>query len=677
MSKRQSASTEYSGEAVKKKRTQHGKNYKDSNPALMPFSYGLALGPDQIRLMKLRDGTVNTKIEFELHILERGGAEYHALSYAWGSPVRDQEAFCNGQSLMITSNLQLALSRLRKFQKDTYLWVDGVCINQADPDDKSIQVRRMSSIYRDAAAVIVWLGEENDTTGLGIQLLSNLCQAFPSSNGDDIRSLYLDHSSLPTAEELDKAGQLDKFGIPSDTTSAPWQAAAKILDAAWFGRRWVLQEVTRSRKCLFRIGSYETTPEIILGGAYRILSLPEFNHALDHKQRRNCIRVESIVQLLRMQQSSWLHESMADILLETANFESTDPRDRIFAIVGCLNGVPDHLIDYKKDLTEVLTSVAMCESDKEEFLLSLLRGLCYVDKLSGDVPSWIPTWEFSSSGWLSLWNDIEEDAIDVTQMEASISVDRKRLQTRAIIFDRTATIADPTFERDGLPMARDDPDTQERQFSRDYVEKCGWLVQCERIATGVARPADTIDGRLERFLRCYMFGVDFEEDFDFVNAYQTHLRMGALKSAVQAGNLDPALVAAHYRQHCRLLNVQPQLPGLDANDETIAVEYYRAMSKVAYSWFEAEQLSPRVRYGRRFFASQNGRIGWVPQAVQAGDSLCVIFGFAMPFAIRKVKEADKSGLGQYILLGACYVHDHMDGEIFLDDKLERTTIEII
>ncbi|KAL2404725.1 hypothetical protein ABEF93_007169 [Exophiala dermatitidis] len=682
MNKRQTASTEDSGEAVKKQWARHGKNEKDSNPAMMPFSYaGLALGPNQIRLMKLKDGSDNTKIEFELHTKERGRAEYHALSYTWGSPVGDQEAICNGQSMMITTKLQLALSRLRKVQKDAYLWVDAVCIDQADPDEKSIQVRRMSEIYRDAAAVIVWLGEENDGTGLGIQLLSNLCRAFPSSNGDDIRSLYLDHSSLPTAEELDKAGQLDKLGIPSDTTSAPWQAAAKILDAAWFGRRWILQEVARSKKGFFRIGSHETTPEIILGGAYRILSLPELNHALDHNQRRNCIRVESIVQLLRMQQSSWLHESLADILLETANFESSDPRDRIFAILGCLDTtVPDHLVDYTKDLTEVLTSVAMCESerDTDEYFLSLLRGLCYVDKVSDTVPSWIPTWEFSSPAWLSLWDVVEADAVDVAQMEVSISVDRKRLQTRAIIFDRVATVSDPTFERDGLPMARDDPDTQERQFSRDYDEKCDWLVQCERIATGVA------DASLETFLRCYLFGVDLEEqDFDFVNAYQTYLRMGALKSAVQAGsgNLHPA----HYRQRCRRLNVQPQLdmPGLDDAkdadaDETIAVdEYSRAMSKVAYSWFETEQLSPRERYGRRFFASQNGRIGWAPQAVQAGDSLCVIFGFAVPFAIRKVKEEDKSGPGQYRLLGACYVHDHMDGEIFLDEELERSTIEII
>ena len=68
-----------------------------------------------------------------------------------------------------------------------------------------------------------------------------------------------------------------------------------------------------------------------------------------------------------MQPSSWLHESLADILLETTNLESSDPRDRIFAVVGCLNDFPDRLVDYTKDMTEILTSVAMCEDTVRSF----------------------------------------------------------------------------------------------------------------------------------------------------------------------------------------------------------------------------------------------------------------------------------------------------------------------
>ncbi|KAK2752445.1 hypothetical protein FQN54_008107 [Arachnomyces sp. PD_36] len=650
----------------------------NSNPAPIPFEYGPALPPGLIRLIKLKNGPPGSKIKFELRVEERGGSEYRALSYTWGSGLCDHEAICNGHSLMITSNLHLALTRLRETEKEeTYLWVDAICINQADPVDKSIQVRRMSTIYRDAAAVIVWLGEESDTTDLGLQLLSNLCRAFPSVNGEGIRSLYLDHESLLTLAELDKSGQLEKFGIPSDTTSAPWQAAAKILDAAWFGRRWILQEVASSKKCVFRIGSHESTPEIVLGGAYRIQNFPEFGHALDHGQRRNCDHIECMVQLLRMEQSSWLHESMADVLLETADFQSADPRDRIFAIIGCLESFPLHLVDCTKRLPEILTSVAMCESEEEEWLLSLLRGLCYVDILSADVPSWIPTWEFSSRSWLSLWNEIEEDAIDATQMETSVSEDKKLLRTRAIIFDQVSTISGPTSEKEGLPMAKDNPDTQELQTAQYYSKKCDWLAQCQRIAASASCPTDSADEKLERFLRCYGFGIEFEEGFDFITAYKTYLRLIALTSATQSGHKDPAQIASDYKQRCQQLDVHSQQPGLGADDEIIAAEYRTAMGALAYSWAEAGEASPRLRYGRRFFASEGGKISWVPGSVQPGDSLCVIFGFAMPFLVRKVKDAEQGTLAQYKLLGACYVHDHMDGEIFLNDKLERVTMEIV
>lgn len=674
MAKRLPTLTDNFNANAKRQCTSEARNSDVASSALNPFQYGPAIRSDQIRLLKLKGGEPGTNVELDLHVQERGKSEYHALSYVWGSPICDQPALCNGQRLMITQSLQLALLRLLHDYAGQYLWVDAVCINQADPQDKSAQVRRMSTIYREAAAVIVWLEEEDGETGAGIELLTNLCKAFPSCNGDDIRSLYLDHSLLPDPYELDKSGQLERLGIPSDTASAPWQAAAKILDAAWFGRRWVLQEVTSSRKCRFRIGSHETTPEIILGGAYRIATFPEFKHALNQHQRKHCDRVESIVQLLRAQQSSWLHESLADICLETSSFESSDPRDRIFAIVGCLDGFPEHLIDYTKTLPEVLINVAMCEDDQEEFLLSLLRGLCYVDELIDDVPSWIPTWQFCTPLYQPLWNETEEDGTDVSQMEMTISEDKRVLQTRAIIFDRTASVSDPTYANDGLPFATDDAETQKNKFIKDLEGKCDWLAQCESIAKDAAPDIDTEDECLERFLRCYVLGADYVEDLDFITTYQTYLRHSAIMSATQTGGGNSAQVAAYYRERCQELHVHPNQPLLGDDDDTIALKYKNELVEIADSWFVTE---PRQRYGRRFFASKRGKIGWVPQAVRTGDELCVVSGFATPFAIRKVKDSCTGQPAQYRLLGACYVHEHMDGEIFLDDELERVTIQIV
>lgn len=178
--------------------------------------------------------------------------------------------------------------------------------------------------------MIVWLGKENATTAVGLHLLADLCQAFPPSNGQDIRSLWLADTSLIDLYEMEKSRTLQKQGIPKNVTSIEWQAAAHILDSTWFTRRWLLQEVTNLGRRIFRIGNHEITPEVLLGGIYRIASFFEFRYALNIVQREHCNSVEKIVQLMEAKQTEWFQECMADILLDTTLFQSSGPRDRIF-----------------------------------------------------------------------------------------------------------------------------------------------------------------------------------------------------------------------------------------------------------------------------------------------------------------------------------------------------------
>jgi hypothetical protein len=676
---------------------------------LQPFAYGPALQAGQIRLLKIKRGSSRSSIDFDLHVVDQGSCEYFALSYAWLSPDRNEEAVCNGQSLMITSSLKAALLRLGEKYAEDYFWIDAVCINQDDDQDKSIQVRHMSQIYHNAQVVLVWLGEEDESTAVGLQLFSALCNAFPSCNGDDIRSLYLDHSLLPDPYELEKAGTLDALGIPSDTTSAPWRAAGKLLNASWFERRWILQEVASATAIKFLIGSHVSTPEILLGGAYRIADYPEFRHALNDRQRVHCDRVETIVQLLRLRQEPWLHESFCEILLETAFFKSSDLRDRVFAMIGCLKGftdpafwsIPrkqlvnnhweileeevdsqrmleklDRIVDYSKTMPQVLIDVATCEEDRDEFILSIFRGLCHVDVLADDVPSWVATWEFSTPRWRSLWletiDPLNDGSYDGEQAELMLSPDKTVLETKVVLFDNILTISDPTFDKDGLPLASDDPHVQKRKLVEDLQEKCDWLVRCERISEQSSYHANVQDC-LDRFLQCYNFGADYDEDFGYVAAYQAYLRYGAFLWAKQEGK-DTNDMAIRFGDRCNELGVLSKMPDPNQMDEAALNDYATSLNSLADSWRQAE---PEQRYGRRFFATRNGKIGWAPQGTQIGDELCVVFGFATPFAIRKVKDGNAGNPAQYRVLGACYLHDYMDGEVFLDDEAARVNISFV
>lgn len=70
-----------------------------------------------------------------------------------------------------------------------------------------------------------------------------------------------------------------------------------------------------------------------------------------------------------------------------------------------------------------------------------------------------------------------------------------------------------------------------------------------------------------------------------------------------------------------------------------------------------EEAEARVRHARKFFVSQQGRIGWVPFRTEVGDRLCVFHGMRIPVVLRA------RGV-KWEFVGACYVHGLMDGEVW-------------
>ena len=87
---------------------------------------------------------------------------YRALSYSWGHPELSDVLLCNGKARPISSSNAAALKALRHPTQPTYLWIDAICINQEDVQEKSQQVSEMLLIYKKAQSVTAWLGEADD-----------------------------------------------------------------------------------------------------------------------------------------------------------------------------------------------------------------------------------------------------------------------------------------------------------------------------------------------------------------------------------------------------------------------------------------------------------------------------------------------------------------------------------
>ena len=124
--------------------------------------------PSHIRLLTLLPGKPGTPLKCELTEFKNPTTgSYEAFSYAWGSVSTSENIeICEATnpeqiagSLPITRNLFDALRRLRT-EAPRLLWIDAICMNQDDLEEKGNQVARMGHVYRNASRVIVWLGED-------------------------------------------------------------------------------------------------------------------------------------------------------------------------------------------------------------------------------------------------------------------------------------------------------------------------------------------------------------------------------------------------------------------------------------------------------------------------------------------------------------------------------------
>ncbi|KAI8712730.1 HET domain-containing protein [Fusarium sp. LHS14.1] len=130
-----------------------------------PFSYQL-LDDDSIRLVTIKTGPWDSVIECEVEVerLQQGKNHFAALSYVWGDSNVRRTICLNGNTCEVTVNLFEGLRQIREsmFEDGTLpqlpIWVDAICINQDDKNEKAKQVPNMHQIYSTAEGVLLWLG---------------------------------------------------------------------------------------------------------------------------------------------------------------------------------------------------------------------------------------------------------------------------------------------------------------------------------------------------------------------------------------------------------------------------------------------------------------------------------------------------------------------------------------
>jgi hypothetical protein len=212
------------------------------------YSYSLpSLGSDSIRLLRLMPNEdVNAPIQCRLHNyplqkLDEGTHLYEALSYVWGGSDTPQSVFIDQCGLPVTVNLYNALSRLRDRAFERILWVDSICINQADEQEKEHQIQSMAKIYGQANRVIVYLGEAADDSD---QALEDIRVAAADEFLNILQGEKDQEAISAASDDSDQALEDIRVAAEDETLNLLQSGKSqkdiiKLLERPWFRRIWV------------------------------------------------------------------------------------------------------------------------------------------------------------------------------------------------------------------------------------------------------------------------------------------------------------------------------------------------------------------------------------------------------------------------------------------------------
>jgi hypothetical protein len=131
----------------------------------------LYLTPPNIRILSIppapSDSDKTDPLECDIQVVSLGSLpQYETLSYVWGSDVGQVPIAVSGHRMEISRSLSGALRQLQLPDRARLLWVDQICIDQQNLEEKADQVRLMSTIYTKCTRCIAWLGEVQECVPL-------------------------------------------------------------------------------------------------------------------------------------------------------------------------------------------------------------------------------------------------------------------------------------------------------------------------------------------------------------------------------------------------------------------------------------------------------------------------------------------------------------------------------
>ena len=391
----------------------------------------------EIRLLSLAPGRLDDQPRCDIKVVSlQHELNFVALSYVWGDETNRKEILLRGHPFSVTANLEEALRYVQQIQCSSPIWIDALCIHQADPEEKGQQVALMADIYSRACTTYMWIGPPVYFSNVAMDSIKKI-QQIPSSSWINAR-IY---------------------------------AVKQLINRPYWTRVWVIQEAFYSKHAIVKCGNDEVdfdffydlqdfikfhnrrplTDKCPENPDQNLIKFPKFPFGLLFNL---CPRNRLKEAPIRIDLFRWLNYS--------DSFSSTLPRDRIFAFLN-LAFVTDKKsiqVDYStkstnRQIFSKATAYIMKSRQPTQYLLPL--QLRQVGKLL-DLPSWVSDWtippyhatittspkasQYSAgqddSMWLKLCPNTVSLGVDILNnpVQFSFSEDFETLILRGIVVDK-------------------------------------------------------------------------------------------------------------------------------------------------------------------------------------------------------------------------------------------------
>ena len=607
------------------------------------------LTSDEIRLIKVScqrsgdDACVSSTLE--THTLTKLPT-YAALSYCWGDPAAlTHEIYLDDIVLKVTANLHAAFYLfLRQCalagRPQSWIWVDAICINQADAQEKSAQIRNMPSIYSSAIVVFIWLGDEAESSEDAFSLVEIWAKMLPAASRLSVDTLTDFLEASPNALNKDW-----------------WVAFQKLIDRPWWNRAWTYQEVLLSKNAVLLCGgkillwtelakAAEIWFTLNYAGPLPCLSEP-IAPALTAHQLHMIYNfsmsslygntVLTMVQEKSCRDGEWLpceavpDEAFLATLSRFAGRASSDPRDKVYALLGVYDLKDIKVdIDYTKPVHQVYAEVvkAVYEYNRRLDILSFgLAPLFSSTRLPDlNLPSWVP--DLRAALQVGAPNGLDHrhySAAGTSIAELRMSSDHHCITVTGILVDKVTKVSPHSY-------------TNVNQQHGDWSVFAG-LETDSSYPTGIPSTEAfflTLTAQSSSLLTRDGPG------------HWTRLRNGFASRTDKSSSIEGM----------RLVASSDAEPSEDTIDRTVAFEqdYVKRFADICRC--------------RSFFVTEKGYFGVGPHWMEDRDEVAVVLGKSAPLLVRRHG-------GEFQVVDECYVCGIMEGEAMNDVEEKKRNLTFV